>query len=79
MAPTVFAAYTPPTSLAESCPRLATAARASGKLAPQRMAPGSMTQSARTMSSWILKLRLASFVAFSEGLIGQNGSDSIVE
>ena len=41
MAPTVLAAYTPPTSLAGSWPRAATAASASGKLAPQRMAAGS--------------------------------------
>src|SRR5262247_4076019 len=40
IAPTVFAAYTPPTSRAGSCPRAETEARARGKLAPQRMAAG---------------------------------------
>ncbi len=54
IAPAVFAAYTPPTSRPGSCPGVATAASASGKLAPHRIAPGSTTQRQRTTSSWKL-------------------------
>ena len=45
----VDAAHQPRRSPARA---LATDASASGKLAPQRIAPGSITQSARTRSSW---------------------------
>ena len=51
IAPTVFAAYTPATSHAGSCPGTATEASASGKLAPHRIAPGRTTHSERTRSS----------------------------
>src|SRR6185369_6462187 len=71
MAPTVFAAYTPPTSRAGSCPRAATAASASGKLAPHRMADGSTAKSARTLST----CRLIQGLETADGLMGQNGSD----
>ena len=54
-------------------PAPATAASASGKLAPQRIAPGSTTQRQRTISSW--KLNQGSFEI--DGLIGQYGSDSV--
>ena len=74
IAPTVLAAYTPPTSFAESCPGTATAASASGKLAPHRIAPGSITKMARIRSSWKLKTRLVEI----DGLIGQYGSDDPV-
>ena len=50
----------------------ATPARASGKLAPHRIAPGSITQIARIRSSWKL-----SDVEI-DGLIGQHGSDAPV-
>src|SRR5690242_19280024 len=52
MAPTVFAAYTPPASRAASRSFDATAASASGKLAPQRTAAGRTTHRQRTISSW---------------------------
>src|SRR2546430_10936996 len=71
IAPTVFAAYTPPTSRAGSWPGSATDASASGKLAPHRIAPGSTAQRHRTKSSW--KLNHASVVI--DGLTGQYGSD----
>ena len=71
IAPTVLAAYTPPTRRAGSWPRVATAASASGKLAPHRMAPGSITQMARIRSSWNVKDRLVEI----DGLMGQNGSE----
>src|SRR3954447_26101116 len=71
MAPTVFAAYTLPTSRAGSCPRPATAASASGKLAPHRMAAGNTANSARTPST----CRLIHGFCTAEGLIGQYGSD----
>src|SRR5688572_6533154 len=58
----------------ESCPLDATAPRASGKLMPQRIAPGSITQIARIRSSWKLK----EIEVEIEGLIGQNGSDALV-
>src|SRR5437868_7292538 len=73
IAPTVFAAYTPPTSLAGSWPRAATAARARGKLAPQRIAAGRTVHSDRTMSNCIVN----SGVFEIEGSIGQYGSDSM--
>src|SRR5215475_1194372 len=74
MAPTVLAAYTPPTSFAGSCPRAATAASASGKLAPQRMAAGSTANSARTLST----CRLIHGFWTADGLIGQYGSDPLI-
>src|SRR5438874_12170098 len=48
IAPTALAAYTPPTNLPGSPPLRATAARASGKLAPQRIGPASTPQKPRT-------------------------------
>ena len=51
IAPTVLAAYTPPASRAASCSGDATDASASGKLAPQSIAPGSTTHRQRTKSS----------------------------
>jgi hypothetical protein len=52
IAPTVFAAYTPPTRRPGSVRPAATEASASGKLAPHRIAAGRIAQSVRTMSSW---------------------------
>src|SRR5262245_10498713 len=73
MAPTVFAAYTPPARRAASWSSDATAASAIGKLAPQRMAPGRTTQKQRTRSSCsVYQGELA-----IDGLIGQYGSDSV--
>src|SRR5437879_2643562 len=71
IAPTVFAAYTRPTSRPGSCPGVATAASASGKLAPQRQAAGSTAHRQRTRSS----CRLNQGLCDSRGLIGQYGSD----
>ena len=73
IAPTVLAAYTPPTSRPGSSPRLATAASASGKLAPHRIGPGSTAQNARTKSSW----KLYQMLVVIDVLMGQYGSDSI--
>src|SRR3990172_12220653 len=73
MAPTVLAAYTPPTSRAGSCPGEATEASASGKLAPQRIAAGSMAHSARTRSSCSTTQGSCDI----DGLIGQYGSESV--
>src|SRR4029079_8217268 len=73
IAPSVFAAYTPPTRRAGSFPPAATDDNASGKLAPQRMAPGSTAQRQRTKSSW--KLNQGSVEI--DGLIGQYGSDCV--
>src|SRR4051794_3004094 len=73
MAPTVLAAYTPPASRAASCSLDATAASASGKLAPQSMAPGSTTQKQRTRSSCSVNHGVVAMY----GLIGQYGSDSV--
>mgnify|MGYP003352354253 CR=1 FL=1 len=56
-----------------SCPRVVTAASASGKLAPHRIADGSTTQSARTTSNSKPTARLD----VSVGLTGQYGSDSV--
>src|SRR5712692_2856184 len=70
MAPTVFAAYTPPASRAASCSVVATDASASGKLAPQRIAPGSTTQRQRTRSSCSVNQGVVAMY----GLIGQYGS-----
>ena len=53
MAPSVFAAYTPPTSRAGSWPREATAASARGKLAPHSTAGGRTAQRHRSRSSWM--------------------------
>ncbi len=52
---------------------MATDASASGKLAPQRMAPGSIAQSERTRSSWNVNQGLLD----AEGSIGQYGSDCV--
>src|SRR5579872_4425882 len=73
IAPTVFAAYTAPDSLAASCSLDATAASASGKLAPHRIAPGSTTQKQRTRSSW----NVYHGDVEMDGLIGQYVSDSV--
>jgi hypothetical protein len=74
MAPNEFAAYTAPTVLPESSPGRATAARASGKLAPHRIVPGRMAQQHRARSSWKVYHGLSE----SNGLTGQNGSDSFM-
>ena len=58
----------------ESCPGPATLASASGKLAPHRIAPGSITQIARIRSSWKLNVSDVEI----DGLIGQYGSDTLV-
>src|SRR5262245_17338879 len=71
IAPTVLAAYTPPTSRPASCPRAATAASASGKLAPHRIVAGRIAQRQRTRSIWKLNHGLREI----EGLIGQYGRD----
>ena len=68
----MFAAYTPPTSRPGSCPFRATAASASGKLAPHKIGPGSTAQNARTKSSW----KLYQMLVVIDVLIGQYGSDS---
>ena len=69
MAPSVFAANSRPTTCAWSPPKRATAASASGKLAPQRMAPGSTVQRQRAMSNWKLNHGLVEM----DGSIGQYG------
>jgi hypothetical protein len=51
IAPTVFAAYTFPIIRPASCPGEATAARASGKLAPHKIVGGSTAQKQRARSS----------------------------
>src|SRR5215471_13305242 len=51
MAPTVFAAYTPPTRRPGSSPCDATAARAKGKLAPHKQAAGRTAHRQRTRST----------------------------
>src|SRR5262249_3980782 len=61
------------TSRAGSCPREATDASASGKLAPHRIAAGNTTQSDRTRSSW----KLNKGVLEIEGSIGHQGNDSV--
>src|SRR5436190_22421755 len=73
IAPTVFAAYTPPTSRAGSWPRSATAARARGKLAPQRIAAGKTVHSDRTISNCIVNIAVFEI----DGSMGQYGSDSV--
>src|SRR5207247_3289269 len=73
IAPTVFAAYTPPASRAASCSVDATDASASGKLAPHSIAPGRTTHMQRTTSS----CSVYHGVVASDGLIGQYGSDSV--
>src|SRR4029434_127399 len=55
-------------------PRAATDARARGKLIPQRIAPGNMTQMPRIRSSWNWNFRSVEI----DGLMGQNGSDAPV-
>src|SRR6266850_1940190 len=75
IAPTVFAAYTPPASTAASSPDPVSGtseASASGKLAPQRIAPGSTTHRQRTRSSWNVNHGVVAI----DGLIGQYGSDT---
>ena len=73
MAPTVLAAYTPPTSRPGSWPFRATAASASGKLAPHKIGPGSTAHSPRTKSSW----KLYQMSIEIDALMGQYGSDRI--
>src|SRR5204863_7343588 len=73
IAPTVFAAYTPPTSRAGSWPRAATAARARGKLAPQRIAAGKTVHSDRTISNCIRNIAVIEI----DGSMVQYGSDSV--
>ena len=73
IAPTVLAAYTPPTSRAGSWPSLATEASASGKLAPHRIAAGRTAHIVRTRSSWKLNHGLVA----SDGLTGHQGSDCV--
>ena len=73
MAPSVLAAYTPPTTRAGSSSSEATDASASGKLAPQRIAPGRTTHRQRTKSSW--KLNHGSVVI--DGFTGQYGIDCV--
>src|SRR5207344_2228646 len=63
----------PSSRSAGSWPRAATAASASGKLAPQRMAAGSTAKSARTASTW----KLIHGLVVAEGLSGQYGSDCV--
>ena len=70
-APIVLAAYTPPTSRPGSWPRDATAASASGKLAPHRQAGGKTAHRHRTKSSWNVYQGLGE----SSGRIGQYGSE----
>jgi hypothetical protein len=70
IAPTVLAAYTPPTSRPGSWPRAA-AASASGKLAPHRHAAGRTAHVHRMRSSW----KTIHGLVDSDGSIGQNGSD----
>src|ERR1043166_2086756 len=78
IAPSVFAAYTPPTSRAGSCPCEATDARASGKLAPHKIAAGRTTQSERTRSNCIANTAVFETAGLEiEGSIGQYGSDSL--
>src|SRR5262249_28451551 len=71
IAPTVFAAYTPPAIRAESCSLDATAPSASGKLAPHRIAPGRTTQNARTRSSCSVYHGEVEI----DGFVGQYGND----
>src|SRR4051812_10928682 len=73
IAPTVFAAYTPPASRAASCSGADADASASGKLAPHSIAPGSTTQKQRTRSSCSVNQGVVAMY----GLIGQYGSDSV--
>src|SRR6266404_3268898 len=73
IAPQVLAAYTLPTRTPASCPGAATAASASGKLAPHRIAAGSTAQKQRTRSSCIVYHGLVEI----DGLIGQYGSESV--
>ena len=73
IAPTVLAAYTPPTSRAGSWPRAATDARARGKLAPQRIAAGKTVHSDRTISNCIVNIAVFEI----DGSMGQYGSDSV--
>src|ERR1700730_18380012 len=63
----------PPTIRAGSSSLDATAARPSGKLAPQRMAPGSTAKRHRVRSSWNWNHGLVEI----DGLIGQYGSESL--
>ena len=57
IAPTVFAAYTLPLERPVSVSAEAAAARANGKLAPQRMAAGRMTSMHRcTWRTWMTRI-----------------------
>ncbi len=51
IAPSVLAAYTPPTTRPESSPASATAAQARGKLAPQSSVGGRIAHRQRAMSN----------------------------
>src|SRR2546429_6960471 len=73
MAPTVLAAYTPPTRRAGSSPGAATEASASGKLAPHRIAAGRTAHRQRTKSSCSVNQGSLEI----DGLIGQYGIDCV--
>src|SRR5687768_1722014 len=70
IAPTVFAAYTAPTSFPGSWSFCEMDASASGKLMPHRNAPGSTTQRARMKSIWNVAMELGARAGFT----GQSGS-----
>src|SRR5512138_2953877 len=74
IAPRVLAAYTPPTRRPGSPPRSAIAARARGKLAPQRIAGGRIAHRQRTISSW----NVCQGFVVSIGLIGQYGNERVM-
>ena len=73
MAPTVFAAYTRPTTRPPSAAPRTTAPIASGKLAPQSSAAGRIAQKQRARSVW----KRYHAPPPIEGLIGQYGSDAV--
>src|SRR5579862_7756572 len=64
----------PPTTRPESSSVVATAASASGKLAPHRIAGGRIAHRQRAISSWKMNHGLD----VSRGLMGQYGSESAV-
>ena len=68
--PTVFAAYTLPTSFAVSSPGVAMAASANGKLAPHSTAAGNTTSAQRAKSNCNANHALGA----NDGLIGQLGN-----
>src|SRR5258707_12629434 len=67
----VLAAYALPTQRPASWPGAATAASASGKLAPHKQAGGRIAQRQRARSNWKVNQGLWE----RKGLIGQYGSD----